>query len=56
MVVPESIQGSEIARCRHGEGGKFTENQSATLVGGMELAHGGLLDQCAASMSMVPEK
>lgn len=40
-------------RCRHGEGGKFTESQSATPIGGMELAYEGVTEQQDVGRSMV---
>ena len=44
-VVPESVPESKIVKYRHREGGKFTESQSTTAVGGMESLCGGVPEQ-----------
>ena len=56
MAVSDSIQGSEIVKCRHGENGKFTESYSATPAGGMKPVGGGVPEQRATGRTMVPGK
>lgn len=56
LVVPDSIQDSEVVGWRYGAMGEFAESQPATPIGGMEPTCGGVLGQRAAGKSMVPGK